>query len=223
MATASKSLFQTANYLKQKVTWPKDGKHILAQYNDDSIIVYQAFKPSIAEYAVKHQKFGGEEFSFSRMSWVKTNFLWMMYRCGWASKKHQDRVLAVTISRAGFNEILAHAYTAEFQKSRKLQTSDIEVRLQWDPDHTPSYEKCPRKAIQLGLKGKILMKYSTEWVQQIEDITDFVHEQKKILDSEGEANISVALETVYPVTDPNIAARIDLTYTEPAELVGFVS
>ena len=56
MATASKSLFQTANYLKQKVTWPKDGKHILAQYNDDSIIVYQAFKPSIAEYAVKHQK-----------------------------------------------------------------------------------------------------------------------------------------------------------------------
>ena len=67
------------------------------------------------------------------------------------------------------------------------------------------------------------MKYSTEWIQQIEDITDFVHEQKKILDSEGEANISVALETVYPVTDPNIAARIDLTYTEPAELVGFVS
>ena len=61
------------------------------------------------------------------------------------------------------------------------------------------------------------------WVQQIEDITDFVHEQKKILDKEGSAHISVALETIYPVTNPSVAARIDLTYNEPAELVGFVS
>ena len=57
-------------------------------------------------------RFGGDEFSFSRMSWIKTNFLWMMYRCGWASKKDQERVLAVTVSRAGFDEILANAYTA---------------------------------------------------------------------------------------------------------------
>ena len=35
----------------------------------------------------------------------------MMYRCGWASKKNQERVLAVTISRAGFEQILANAYT----------------------------------------------------------------------------------------------------------------
>ena len=48
----------------------------------------------------------------------------------------------------------------QFQKSRKLETSDIEVRLQWDPDHSPSYEKLPRKAIQLGLKGKVCRIYA---------------------------------------------------------------
>ena len=30
--------------------------YILAQYDDDSVVVYQAYCPKIAEYAVKHQK-----------------------------------------------------------------------------------------------------------------------------------------------------------------------
>lgn len=223
MATASRSLFQTASYSEQKTCWPKNGKHILALFDEESVIVYQAFKPSIAEYAVKNQRFGGDEFSFDRMSWIKTNFLWMMYRCGWASKKNQERVLAVTISRAGFEQILANAYTVGFQKSRKVQTSDIEVRLQWDPDHSPTYEKLMRRAIQLGLKGKILSVYGTEWVQRIEDITDFVHEQKKILDESGPENIKVAKEIVYPLTNQSIAARIELDFDEPAQVVDFVS
>ena len=56
MATASTSVFKVANYGKQKVCWPTSGKHILAQFDEDSVIVYQAFKPSISEYAVKHQR-----------------------------------------------------------------------------------------------------------------------------------------------------------------------
>lgn len=35
----------------------------------------------------------------------------MMYRCGWASKPNQERVLAVRIKREGFEKILAEAYT----------------------------------------------------------------------------------------------------------------
>ena len=37
----------------------------------------------------------------------------MMYRCGWASKRDQQRVLAVRLARRGFDTILANAYTAE--------------------------------------------------------------------------------------------------------------
>jgi hypothetical protein len=36
--------------------WPKTGKHILAQYTDESIVVYQAFTKLIADYAVENQK-----------------------------------------------------------------------------------------------------------------------------------------------------------------------
>ena len=50
----------TEPYLEQLKTWEQTGKHILAQYDDNSIIVYQAYRPSIAEYAIKHQKFGGD-------------------------------------------------------------------------------------------------------------------------------------------------------------------
>ena len=42
----------------------------------------------------------------------------------------------------------------QLQKSEQLTKEDIEVRLQWDPDHTPDGCKEKRRAIQLGLKGK---------------------------------------------------------------------
>lgn len=43
-------------YTKQQKCWPKWGRHILAQFDDNSILVYQAYKPSIAEYAVENQR-----------------------------------------------------------------------------------------------------------------------------------------------------------------------
>ena len=73
-------------YQRQDSLWPQEGQHILAHYDDASVVVYQAYRPSIAEYAVTHQRFGGD-FSFNRMSWIKPNFLWMMFRSGWAGKE----------------------------------------------------------------------------------------------------------------------------------------
>ena len=54
---AASSEWQTESYMEQLTKeWPRRGRHILAQYDDHSIVVYQAFCPEIAEYAVKHQK-----------------------------------------------------------------------------------------------------------------------------------------------------------------------
>ncbi|XP_033099502.1 uncharacterized protein LOC117103116 [Anneissia japonica] len=203
MATA----LLTENYLLQRDTqWPCKGSHILAQYDDNSVVVYQAYNPEIASYAVENQRFGGPKFSFQRMSWVKTNFLWMMYRCGWASKANQQRVLAVWLKRSAFDNILSQAYTPKEQKKAELE--EIFVRLQWDPDHNPHGEKEERRAIQLGLRGEVLQKYATEWIHKIEDVTAFVHEQKRILDSEKIENLITAKETVYPVTNPKTAQLI---------------
>ncbi|XP_071178844.1 uncharacterized protein [Mytilus edulis] len=155
------------------------------------------------------------------MSWIKTNFLWMMYRCGWASKNNQQRVLAVRISRHGFEKILANAFTVKFQREQKLQTDEISVRLQWDPDHSPTYDKLPRKAIQLGLKGEILKTYGTEWIQSITDITDFVKSQKKVLDREGQKDLMTPKERVYNVLDCNTCSRIDLDVFEEGQSRNF--
>jgi len=83
-------LLPTRSYLEQAKHWPSSGHHILAHFNDESIIVYQAYRPSIARHVLDHGQFGGPEFSWSRMSWIKPNFLWMMFRSGWATKPGQE-------------------------------------------------------------------------------------------------------------------------------------
>lgn len=47
----------TELYCKQRSeNWPINGHHILAHYDDASIVVYQAFCPEIALSAVKNQR-----------------------------------------------------------------------------------------------------------------------------------------------------------------------
>ena len=100
-------------------------------------------------------RFGGDHFSFSRMSWIKPNFMWMMYRSRWGTKPYQDRVLAVRITRAGFDHILSLAYTWETKKVAGTKEPTL-VRLQWDPDHDPRGDKLRRRAIQLGLRREVI-------------------------------------------------------------------
>jgi hypothetical protein len=64
---------------EQVRAWPESGRHILARYDDETIVVYQAYRAEIGRFAVENGCFGGE-FKYSRMSWIKPNFLWMMYR-----------------------------------------------------------------------------------------------------------------------------------------------
>ena len=55
--TKATKRWEVESYVQQRdQVWPKDGRHILAQYDQDSIVVYQAYCPEIAQYAVDHQK-----------------------------------------------------------------------------------------------------------------------------------------------------------------------
>ena len=76
----------TLPWCDQSRRWPSSGKVILAHFDETSVVVYQAYNARIAAWAVEHQCFGGPDWSPTRMTWIKTNFLWMMYRCGWATK-----------------------------------------------------------------------------------------------------------------------------------------
>lgn len=181
---------ETIKYANYEQKLPQSGKHIIGQLRNENIIVYQAFNPNITKWAIENQKFGGDHYKFSRMSWIKPNFLWMMYRAGWAKKEHVQNILAIEISKANFETLLKEAvhssYIEEIYDTREKWQSELKnssVRLQWDPDHNPNGEKLERRAIQIGIRGDLLKKFGTEWIISIEDITDFVHEQKSILDS----------------------------------------
>ncbi len=186
----------TKSYLDQFSRWPKSGRHILAQFDDESIYVYQAYRPSIAQYAVEHQRFGGE-FSFSRMSWIKPNFLWMMYRSGWASKEGQERILAVRLRRTFFDELLRLAVPSSFDSAQhsspaewQADVAQSDVRLQWDPDHDPFGKPVERRALQLGIRGNTLRRYGEVEILSIEDVTPFVISQRSNV-----AGMLEALET----------------------------
>ena len=208
---------KTEPYLKQLERWPKTGRHILAQFDERSVVVYQAFRPEIGHFAVEHGYFGGP-FSLNRMSWIKPNFLWMMYRCGWATKQDQEAVLAVHLCRDAFDRILSLAVHSSFvpkiysaKEDWDQAVSQSSVRLQWDPDHEPNGQPVERRALQLGLRGDTLRQYAREWIVKIENITDFVRSQHKELLARGRSALLTPLEEVYPVNDPNTAARLGIS------------
>ncbi len=58
-------------YLAQTALLPSSGRHILAHYDEEGIVVYQAYRPQIGHFAAVHGSFGGHDFSFERMSWIK--------------------------------------------------------------------------------------------------------------------------------------------------------
>ena len=196
---------KTENYNEQQKLLSKEGKHIIAHFDEKTITVYQAFRKETAEFAAANQKFGGNFYSFTRMTWIKPNFMWMMYRSGWALKPGQERILAIKLKREGFDEIVNQAVHSSFQpdiyanrETWQEAVQNLEVRLQWDPDHDPAGEKLTRKAIQLGLRGEVLQKFNNDWIVEIEDITSFVAEQREFAKRDFEGLV-VPVERVYPL------------------------
>ena len=192
------------SFQAQSARWPASGRHVLAQYDDETVVVYQAYRPSIGRFAAEHGYFGGG-FSLGRMSWIKPNFLWMMYRCGWATKEGQEVVLAVWLAREAFDQILSLAVPSTFWDHRyadraawQADVARSDVRLQWDPDHDPRGNPVTRRAVQLGLRGATLARYAREWIRRIEDVTPLVREQHARLMTSGLAGLETPAERVYP-------------------------
>ncbi|HVX01370.1 MAG TPA: DUF4291 domain-containing protein [Candidatus Babeliaceae bacterium] len=206
------------SYQQHEQHLPAIGKFIIAQYSDEHIIIYQAFKDSIADYAVKHQHFGGNDYDFGRMTWLKPSFLWMMYYSGWAKKENQENVLAIQLSRKGFDEILRYAVMSSFYKNiygssanweRELSKTDIQ--FQWEPYHDLLGNKTERKAVKIGIKGEMLWRYNNEWIQKIENITPFVREQQRLIKTNKFQELQLPHERAYCPDDLTLLTKIDAT------------
>ncbi|WP_044204918.1 DUF4291 domain-containing protein [Flammeovirga sp. OC4] len=153
-------------------------KEVRAVFDQETITVYQAYRPEIAIPAVKYQKFVSP-FKLDRMTWIKPSFLWMMYRCGWTLKEGQEHVLAIKIKREGWEWAIHNACISHFDPSihtskeewkQKLQNAP--VRIQWDPERNINLDKLEYRAIQVGLSGEAVLKYVNEWIVEIKDISE---------------------------------------------------
>ena len=206
----------TEPYILQARRWPAEGRHILAHYDAETIVVYQAYRPSIGEYVIKHGVFGGE-FSYSRMSWIKPNFLWMMYRSGWGTKEGQEITLGLRLYRRYFDSLLSRAVGSSWDHSdhvtREAWQAAIatsEVRLQWDPDHAPNGRALDRRAIQLGLRGSALVAFGKRELLEVVDMTDFVAVQRSHLAEPELRQLTMPVERIYLPADASIARHLKL-------------
>ncbi|WP_374565719.1 DUF4291 domain-containing protein [Ideonella sp.] len=193
----------TASYLAQAAIWPTEGEHILAHHDGDTIVVYQAYRPAIGHYAIRHGRLDGPDFSLNRMSWIKPNFLWMMYRSGWGTKPGQEVTLGLRLRRAFFDEILAKAVPSSHDTQRyadrttwQQAVAESDVRLQWDPDHAPDGAPLPRRAVQLGLRGDTLARFAHEELLEVIDMSSFVDAQRPNPQSDPAA-LMTPLESIY--------------------------
>lgn len=156
-------------------------KQIRAVFNEKTIRVYQAFSPAVADEAAALGTFGGR-FSLDRMTWIKPSFLWMMYRCGWAKKTGQERVLAIDIKRRGFDFAVKNAVASSLRESGlpedvwKERVALSDIRVQWDPEKDVNGNSLPYRSIQLGLRGQAVRDYVGDWIEKITDITEYVRE-----------------------------------------------
>lgn len=173
-------------HLAQKARWPAAGQHILAHHDVGSVVVYQAYRPEIGEWAVRHGRLDGPHFSLTRMSWIKPNFLWMMYRSGWGTKAGQEITLGLRLRRAFFERLVHEAVASTFTASDFARRDDwdaavarSQVRVQWDPDHAPNGAKLQRRALQLGLRGNALVSLASgPELLEVIDMSDFVAAQR---------------------------------------------
>jgi hypothetical protein len=203
----------TEPYTTQVARWPASGRHILAHFDAESVVVYQAYSPAIGHFAARHGYFGGG-FSLGRMSWIKPNFLWMMYRSSWGTKENQEITLAVRLRRDAFDEILGRAVHSTFvpevygsEDAWRRAVAGSDVRLQWDPDHGPSGNPVERRAIQLGLRGDVLARYAKDCLLEVQDISDFVREQRANAVAPYERLVTPR-EDVYPVAHGEVVGRL---------------
>ena len=157
-------------------------RQVRAGHDDETLVVYQAYSPHIAEPAVAAGTFVAP-FKRERMTWIKPSFNWMMYRCGWATKPGQERVLAVTITRAGLNWALEHACLADFHpelygtyEAWQERKRSSPVRVQWDPERSVALDRLEYRSIQVGLGGESVGRYVDEWITGIEDVTTLARE-----------------------------------------------
>ncbi|MFI8824868.1 DUF4291 domain-containing protein [Streptomyces sp. NPDC053431] len=140
---------------------------IRADYDARTIVVYQAYSPAIADAALAAGRFVAP-FSFHRMTWIKPSLMWLMHRSNWARKPGQERVLAVRITRDGWEEALSRAVLTNGDPRALAEAA---VHVQWDPERSPRGAALNHYSIQVGIGRRLIRTFTDDWTVGLTDIT----------------------------------------------------
>jgi hypothetical protein len=144
------------------------------------------------------------------MTWIKPSFLWMMYRCGWGQKEGQEHILAIKITREGWEWALKNSCLSHFVKdvhgshdNWKDSLQKAPVRIQWDPEKDIFLNNLNYRSIQVGLTGIAVEKYVNEWIVGIEDVSEKCRKIHSLILAKKieEASFLLPLENIYPTND----------------------
>ncbi|MEV4417690.1 DUF4291 domain-containing protein [Catellatospora sp. NPDC049609] len=184
-------------------------RQIRAVFDDETITVYQAYRPEIGDAAAGLGRFP-DWYRRDRMTWIKPSFLWMMYRCGWATKPDQERVLAIRLRRDGFDAAVRQGVPSHHDHDRYAQLADWRraleqspVRVQWDPERDLHLRPLPHRAIQIGLSGSAVAAYVDEWTVDITDVTGLAHEIHALVTARDLDAATRLLPPEHPYPDPH--------------------
>ncbi|GHG10813.1 hypothetical protein GCM10018791_25220 [Streptomyces zaomyceticus] len=185
---------------------------IRAFHTDRTVTVYQAYPPAIGLPTARDGRFPAS-WKRERMTWIKPSFLWMMYRSGWGTKEGQETVLAVEITREGFEWALRHACLSHYEQgvhadrpTWQRQSGESPARVQWDPERDPHLRRLPYRSLQLGLSGEAVRRYADEWIVSVRDVTPLAHRVRDLV----RAGDLEAARRLLPREEP---------YAEPAGLL----
>jgi hypothetical protein len=143
----------------------------------------------------------------------------MAYRSGWATKAGQERVLAIELTRDGFEWALGHASLSHYEPGNHPDQATwaaakdaSPVRIQWDPERDLTLAPLDHRTIQIGLAGDAVNRYLDDWTITITDTTNLMNQLHDLVHA-GDHDTARALlpdEPPYPINQ-QLAAYIGAT------------
>lgn len=161
-------------------------QEIRAEFDKETVTVYQAYNKNIALSAIKNNKFE-KPFSFNRMTWIKPSFLWLMERSNWGNKSNQDYILKIKIKRECWERALSigvltdpdmQVYSTGYEWEKQFK--EAKVHIQWDPERTLKGGKLKERTIQVGISRYLIEEYNNDWISEIDDLTPLVKKMNQL-------------------------------------------
>lgn len=170
---------------------PRAGRPLLATWDETSVVVWQAHRPEVADELLARGRPGGTSWRTDRVTRMRTSLPSLLGRCDWCRRPGRERLLALRLSRDGFDAMLRQAVHGEFEPANyatrgawQLATRYGAVTLTWHPDRDALGRELPRQAPRIAVRDDALRRLTTDWVLALEDWTPWVQRARAAGDPE---------------------------------------